>query len=61
MLDALKTAGVEKALLQISINNTDHLGRFPNAEFPDNDGWSKAVRRARLRAGHLRHLRLFPQ
>ena len=44
MLDALKAAGVEKALLQMSINNTDHLGKFPSAEFPDNDGWSKAVR-----------------
>ncbi len=46
MLDALKKAGVTKALIQMNINNTDHLDKFPSAEFPDEKGvgWSNAVR-----------------
>lgn len=46
MLDALKKAGVTKALIQMNINNTDHLDKFPTAEFPDDKGtgWAEAVR-----------------
>jgi hypothetical protein len=44
MLDAMKAAGIEKALIQLSITNVDPNGAFPNQEFADGDGWSKAVR-----------------
>lgn len=46
MLDALKKVGVTKALIQMNINNTDHLDKFPTAEFPDakGTGWADAVR-----------------
>lgn len=46
MLDALKSAGVTKALIQMNINNTDPRDKFPSADFPDEKGvgWSKAVR-----------------
>jgi hypothetical protein len=44
MLDAMKQAGIEKALIQLSINHVDHNGAFPNREFADGEGWSKTVR-----------------
>jgi len=44
LLQEMKRTGIEKALIQISVNHLDHQNEFPNAEFPDNDGWAKAVR-----------------
>lgn len=44
MLDAMKEAGIDRALIQLSINHVDQNGAFPNTEFADGDGWSKAVR-----------------
>ncbi len=43
MLDALKSAGLDKALIQLSINHVDQEGAFPSKAFADGDGWAKAV------------------
>lgn len=44
MLAALKQAGIDQALIQLSINHVDPAGAFPNEEFHDGAGWAKAVR-----------------
>lgn len=50
-LDQLKSAGIGKALLQLSVNHTDQFSRFPNQEFADGRGWFNAVRAHGYRAG----------
>lgn len=44
MLTALANAGIEKALIQISINHVDQNNYFPNQAYADGSGWSAAVR-----------------
>lgn len=50
-LDQLQSAGVRKALLQLSVNHNDQFGRFPNQEFADGSGWFDAVRAHGYRGG----------
>ena len=51
LLSEMEESGIRKALIQISVNNADQNGKFPNAEFPDNDGWAREVRRHGYLAG----------
>jgi len=50
-LDELKSAGINKALLQLSVNHADEFNRFPNQEFADGSGWFNAVHAHGYRAG----------
>ncbi len=50
-LDELQSAGIRKALLQLSVNHSDEFGRFPNQEFADGSGWFDAVRAHGYRGG----------
>lgn len=43
LLDALRAAGIEKALVQVSVNHTDHRGAFPADALRDG-AWFDAVR-----------------
>lgn len=44
MLDGLSSAGIERALIQMSINHVDQNSAFPNQQFANGDGWANAVR-----------------
>jgi uncharacterized protein (TIGR03437 family) len=44
MLDGLRAAGIQKALIQVSINHVDQNNGFPNQQFADGAGWSNEVR-----------------
>lgn len=44
MLDGLAAAGIDRALVQISINHVDQNNMFPNQQFAGASGWSDAVR-----------------
>lgn len=44
LLAEMKEYGIEKALIQISVNHLDHQNKFPDANFADNDGFAQAVR-----------------
>lgn len=44
MLDALSGAGIDRAMIQISINHVDQNNAFPNQAFAGGSGWSSAVR-----------------
>jgi hypothetical protein len=51
LLAELQESGIRKALIQISVNHADHTGKFPNAEFPENDGWAREVHQRGYLAG----------
>lgn len=44
LLDALKNAGMARALIQVSLNDLDENKNFPCTEFPDSTGWCDAIR-----------------
>jgi hypothetical protein len=44
MLDALSSAGIDRALVQISVNHVDHNNAFPNQASANGPGWADAVR-----------------
>ncbi len=43
MLDSLHARGLNKALIQISINHVDENNKFPNAAWADGTGWSNYI------------------
>ena len=44
LLNALKAGGVNKALVQVSLNDLDENKNFPATEYPNNAGWCQYVR-----------------
>ncbi|MGC4111429.1 MAG: hypothetical protein QM747_13605 [Nocardioides sp.] len=44
MLNALDTAGINNALVLLSINHVDQNNYFPNQTYANGNGWSAAVR-----------------
>jgi hypothetical protein len=50
-LDELQSAGIGKALLQLSVNHADEFNAFPNQEFANGSGWFDAVRAHGYRGG----------
>jgi hypothetical protein len=43
-LDQLQSAGISRALLQLSVNHGDQFNTFPNQQFANASGWFNAVR-----------------
>ncbi len=44
MLDELQVAGIDRAMIQVSINHVDHTNAFPNQASANGSGWAAAVR-----------------